>query len=129
MKSYQKMMSALIDRQDPKGLWHQLIDDPESYIESSSSGMFIFALATGVRKGWLPKEPYQSAVEKAWPALAGYLDEDGKLREVCIGTNAMNSKNHYLERPRILGDLHGQAGFIWAATSVYLLNKGTAAKK
>jgi len=41
----------------------------------------------------------------------------------------MNSKNHYLERPRILGDLHGQAGFIWAATSVYLLNKGTAPKK
>jgi len=129
MKSYRKMMAALIERQDPKGMWHQLIDDPESYVESSSSGMFIFALATGVRKGWLPKEPYLAAVEKAWPALAGYLDQDGKLREVCIGTGAMNSKTHYLERPRILGDLHGQAGFIWAATAVYLLDKGPAAKK
>jgi len=129
MKSYQKLMAVLVEQQDPKGLWHQLIDDPKSYVESSSSGMFIFALATGVRKGWLPKEPYLAAVEKAWPALAGYLDADGKVREVCIGTGAMNNKDHYLERPRMTGDLHGQAGFIWAATAMYLLEKEPAPTK
>jgi len=123
LQAYQKMMSALIKYQDPSGLWHQLIDEPESYIESSSSGMFIFALATGVRKGWLPEQPYRAAVEKAWQALPGYLDADGKVREVCIGTSALNNKTHYMTRPRVTGDLHGQAGFLWAATAMYLLEE------
>lgn len=123
LKAYQRMMKGLLEHQDPAGLWHQLIDVPESYIESSSSGMFIFAMATGVRMGWLPADPYRAAVLKAWQALPGYLDADGNVREVCVGTSALNNKSYYLARPRKVGDLHGQAGFLWAATAVYLLNK------
>ncbi len=121
LEAYRLMMKGLVEHQDPKGLWHQLLDDPESYIETSGSGMFIFALATGARKGWLPEEPYRNAVLKAWPTLAGYLDADGNLKDVCIGTGALNNKTYYLTRPRQTGDLHGQAAFLWAASAVYLL--------
>jgi rhamnogalacturonyl hydrolase YesR len=84
--------------------------------------MFTFALATGAREGWLRPEA-RTAAEKGWTALAGYLDEDGKVREVCVGTGAVNSREHYLNRPRSTGDLHGQAAFLWAASAIILLDK------
>jgi tetratricopeptide (TPR) repeat protein len=59
--------------------------------------MFIFAMATGVRQGWLSEKKYRDAAENAWAALVGYLDEDGNLKEVCIGTGALNNKTYYEE--------------------------------
>lgn len=122
MAAWQKMMAALIANQDPGGAWHQLLDAPESYLETSCTGMFVFALATGAREGWLGPEG-RTAAEKGWTALTGYLGEDGRLREVCVGTNAVNRREHYLNRPRSTGDLHGQAGFLWAASAVIRMEK------
>jgi unsaturated rhamnogalacturonyl hydrolase len=119
--AYQKLMKALVERQNKNGLWHQLLDRPESYIETSSSGMFVFALATGVRKGWLPADPYRGAAERAWRELVTYVDPAGNVREVCVGTSAINSREFYLNRPRQNGDLHGHAGFLWAAAAMKLL--------
>jgi rhamnogalacturonyl hydrolase YesR len=40
-------------------MWRQLVDDesPRNWPETSSTGMFTFALVTGVKNGWLPAEP------------------------------------------------------------------------
>ena len=116
-------MKGLIECRDKGGMWHQLLDDPDSYLESSSTGMFVFALATGVREGWLPEIPFKAQAEQAWNALAGYVDAEGNVGEVCIATGAKNSKSHYLNRPRKTGDLHGQAAFLWAATAMHLMGK------
>ncbi len=92
-------------------MWHHLPDDCKSYPESSCTGMLLFALASGVDKGWLPEEKYISNVEKAWNALAGYVNEKGEVENVCVGTNAKNNKKHYLNRPKKTGNFHGQALF------------------
>ncbi len=65
--------------------------------------------------GILPEEPYHSAYIKAWNALTRYIDQDGKIQEVCIGTGQSVDMNYYLSRPRIAGDLHGQAPILWFA--------------
>lgn len=121
MKSYQKMMGALLDFQGKDGMWHQLLDDPESFAETSCTGMFLFAMATGLEKGWLPWNEYAGQVQKGWDALAGYVNENGEVRDVCIGTNAKNNKKHYLTRPHTTGNFHGQAAVLWAATAMMRL--------
>lgn len=121
LEAYQKMMLTLLDFQGSDGMWHQLLDDPESYPESSCTGMFLFALASGVDKGWLPAEKYMSNVEKAWNALAGYVNEKGETRNVCVGTNAKDNKKHYLTRPKSTGNFHGQAAVLWAAAAMVRL--------
>ena len=123
LEAYQKMMLTLLDFQGSDGMWHQLLDDPQSYPESSCTGMFLYALASGVDKGWLPAEKYAANVEKAWNALAGYINENGETENVCVGTNAKDNKKHYLTRPKKTGNFHGQAAVLWAATAMVRLQK------
>lgn len=99
------------------------ITNPDSYAETSSTGMFIYALASGIDNGWLPKEKYMPNVVKGWEALAGYVNKKGKTRNVCIATNAKNSERHYLKRWKLTGDYHGQAAVLWAATAMESLQK------
>ncbi|MCY1718868.1 glycoside hydrolase family 88 protein [Prolixibacteraceae bacterium Z1-6] len=119
--AYRKMMATLRAYQGEDGMWHQLIDYPDSYAETSSTGMFLFAMASGVDKGWLPAEEYKDTVTKSWEALAGYVNKKGKTRNVCIATNAKNSERHYLKRWKLTGDYHGQAAVLWAATAMLRL--------
>jgi rhamnogalacturonyl hydrolase YesR len=115
LDGYHKMMAALLKYQNPDGMWHQLIDNPNSWKETSCTGMFTFAFATGVRTGLLEEATYKEPTKRAWTALCTYLDENANIRDVCIGTNKGFTEQYYLDRTRVLGDLHGQAGAIWAA--------------
>jgi unsaturated rhamnogalacturonyl hydrolase len=118
LASYQKMMATLLKYQDADGMWHQLIDDPTSWPETSSTGMFTFAFITGVKQGWLDAAVYGPAARKAWLKLVTYLDDDGAIREVCAGTGARDDHQYYLDRPRIVGDFHGQAPLLWCASAL-----------
>ena len=121
--AYTSMMKTLVTYQGEDGMWHQLLDDPESYAETSCTGMFIYSMATGLDKGWLSFDEYASVVANAWDALAGYVNEKGETENVCIGTNAKDSKEHYLTRPTKTGNFHGQAAVLWAATAMLRLEK------
>ncbi len=119
--AYKKMMETLLRYQSYDGMWHQLIDDPNSWKETSGTGMFAYAMIQGVKNGWLDKKVYGAAARKAWFALLTYLDEDYNLRNVCEGTGTKNDYNHYLNRRKLTGDLHGQAALIWCS---YALSSG-----
>jgi rhamnogalacturonyl hydrolase YesR len=122
MVGYRKMMATLLETQGKDGMWRQIVDDPESWPETSCTGMFAFAMITGVRNGWLPADTYGPAARKAWLALTGYIDENGEVREVCIGTNKENSREHYMNRPRATGDMHGQAPLLWCVSALLRTN-------
>lgn len=118
MKGYHNMMAALLKYQAEDGMWRQIIDDEESWKETSATAMFTYAMITGVKNGWLDKKIYGTAARKGWLALTNYINADDELTEVCAGTNIKNSRDHYMNRPRIVGDLHGQAPLLWCATAL-----------
>ncbi|HEY5806651.1 MAG TPA: glycoside hydrolase family 88 protein [Povalibacter sp.] len=118
LAGYRQMMASLLKYQSDPGMWRQLIDQPQSWPESSSTGMFTFAFVTGVKHGWLDARTYGPAARKGWLALVGYINADGNVREVCVGTGTGNSLQYYLDRPRSLGDLHGQAPILWSASAL-----------
>ncbi len=118
MKGYKLMMESLLKYQDENGMWHQLIDDPKAWPETSCTGMFAFAFITGVKNGWLDEATYGPAARKAWIGLTGYINENNDVREVCQGTNKKNDREYYLKRERITGDMHGQAPVLWCATAL-----------
>ena len=118
MESYKKMMATLLAHQDAEGKWHQLVDDPASWAESSGTGMFTYGFIAGVKNGWLDAATYGPAALRGWRALASWINPDGLVRDVCRGTNALNDRQYYLDRPRLVGDLHGQAPVLWCASAL-----------
>ena len=118
LTGYKKMMDALAGYQSDDGMWRQLIDKPEAWKETSSTAMFGYAITVGVKRGILPAKKFTSVYSKAWEALTGYIDEKGQVTDVCAGTGQSQDINYYLERPKITGDMHGQAPVLWFAYSL-----------
>jgi unsaturated rhamnogalacturonyl hydrolase len=118
MAGYLKMMASLLRYQGKDGMWHQLIDHDEAWPESSSSAMFTFAMVTGVKNGWLPAAQYGPAARRGWLAVAGYVDQNSDVTQVCEGTGKLNDFAYYMQRKRRTGDFHGQAPVLWAATAL-----------
>ena len=61
---------------------------------------------------------YKKAALKGWNGLVSKVDEKARLHDVCVGTGAINSKEFYMTRPKVVGDLHGQTALMWAATGI-----------
>lgn len=135
MKAYTRQVEALVRYQHSGGMWHQIIDMPEYYLESSGTGMFIYAIATGIVQGWLPANPYREIVERAWRALTDYVDNEGKTFHVSTGNiRGIHQSITYLEvhgkhsedlypSKHPIGDYHGQAAVLWAAAAMIRLDR------
>ena len=115
---YQKMMAGLLPLQTENGRWRQLVDQPDAWEESSCTGMFTYAMITGVKQGWLDAKTYGPAARNGWLGLIGMINENGDVRDVCIGTNEQKTKEGYMKRKRLLGDFHGQAPVLWCANAL-----------
>lgn len=113
MDGYLKMMRALKDRQNPNGMWNQLVGDRESWEETSATAMFGYAFIEGVKRGWLDAADYGEPARRAYLAIVDRMDAYGNVQNVCAGTPKKNDRTHYLERPHVHGDPHGEAPLLW----------------
>lgn len=118
LAQYRKMMNTLRENRKENGLWGQLVDDPTSWTETSGSAMFTYAMITGVKEGWLDTATYAPIARKAWLQLLTYINANDDITEVCQGTNVGTTKPYYLNRKRVVGDLHGQAPILWCAMAL-----------
>ena len=118
MKGYLAMMEALLKFQRKDGMWGQLVDEPDSWAESSGTAMFTSAFITGVKRGWLNVNRYGEPARRAWIALCRRLDRYGNVSDVCVGTGKKNDHQYYLDRPSLNGDPHGQAPMLWCVNAL-----------
>jgi rhamnogalacturonyl hydrolase YesR len=93
-------------QQSGSGLWHQMLDKPDSYLETSCTAMFAYAMAKGVNRGWLNASQYGPTAIAGWNGVTSKIGEDGKLSDVCIGTSYADDMVYYYHRPAT-DDVHG----------------------
>jgi rhamnogalacturonyl hydrolase YesR len=81
---FKDMAEKILAGQQPDGLWRASLLDPASYPlkETSGSGFFTYALVWGVNQGLLDRAKFEPAIRKAWTALVGCVEADGKLTHV-----------------------------------------------
>ena len=126
-------MTALAKVQDkPSGVWWLILDKPNApgnYLEASASCMFVYALAKGVRMGYLPA----SFGKTARTAYAGIQKEflatkDGQLTlhktigGAGLGGNPYRdgSYEYYIGEKIVVNDPKGVGAFILAASEMEL---------
>lgn len=90
---------ALAGLQDRSGLWHTLLDDPDSYLEASASAGFGYGILKAVRKGYLPRE-HAAVGERAVGAILDNVSPDGELQQVSFGTAMGPDLEFYRTIPR-----------------------------
>lgn len=108
--------------QDQTGLWHQLLDKPDSYLETSVTAMYTYAVARAVNQGWI-NEKYIAIAREGWKGLASKVTADGQLQDVCIGTNMDTDIKFYYTRPTELNDTHGLGALLLAGTEMLRAEK------
>ncbi|MBC8373104.1 MAG: glycoside hydrolase family 88 protein, partial [Planctomycetes bacterium] len=76
--------------------WHTVLDQPDTYLETSASAMILFALAE-CRNRKLIDVPYLDAMRRAWAGLSTQVDPSGRVVGVSAGTGP-SGKAGYVAR-------------------------------
>lgn len=98
LKLFREQAEGIARYQSASGLWHQLLNKPDSYLETSCSAMFTFCLARGVNRGWLEPDFAQVAAY-GWRGLLTRIDAQGNVSGICPGTGIAPSLVAYYNRP------------------------------
>jgi unsaturated rhamnogalacturonyl hydrolase len=120
--------NAVAKVQDKSGLWYQVTDKGGSegnYLESSGSSMFVYAMAKGANKGYLPKK-FKKIACKGFKGLTKDLiktDADGEITitQACavagLGGNPYRdgSYSYYINERKKDNDPKATGPFILAA--------------
>ncbi len=85
----------------PDGYFHNVVDDPASFVETNLGQMVVYTIYSGINGGWLNKK-YQSIAETIRNAVLKKIDKFGYVQDVC-GAPWFNSPGRATE---------GQAFFI-----------------
>jgi rhamnogalacturonyl hydrolase YesR len=114
---FRRAAQGVAAMQGGTGMWHQLLDKTDSYLETSASAMFTFAIARGVNRGWLPPT-YAPVAQAGWQAIATRVRPDGRIEGICVGTTAAYDAVYYYNRPTELGAMQGYGPVLMAGAEV-----------
>lgn len=126
--------AALAHYQDAgSGLWYQVLDKPGekgNYFESSAACMFTYALARGVRLGYLPSN-YAENARRGWEGIQkhfvqtsddGTLTLTGTVKAIGLGGAQQHdgSYQYYVSSPVVSDDPKGIGAFLLAGGEMEL---------
>lgn len=104
----QRQVATLLQYQNENGMWHTLIDDPTSYVESSATCGFGYGILRGVRMGLLSEDCEQAAWDALEPIL-DYIGDDGVVQQVSYGTPMGRETKEFYKQIEIKPMPYGQA--------------------
>ena len=81
--SYAKeVIDGCLGHQREDGLFHNVVDNPETFVETNLAQMLAYSIYSGVKEGWLDAS-YCEAAERMREAVTEKVDEYGLVQGVC----------------------------------------------
>jgi unsaturated rhamnogalacturonyl hydrolase len=115
-------VDALARVQSADGMWHTLLDDPTSYVETSATAGFAYGILKGVRLGFVEGK-HAATGRRAIEAITRRIQPDGTVDDVSYGTPMGMDLDHYRKIPRC-PMAYGQALTLLALTEAIRLGDG-----
>jgi unsaturated rhamnogalacturonyl hydrolase len=131
----QRLAKAIVAQQQSNGLWLDILHytgagKEKNYTETSASSQFIYFLAKGMRKGYLPSN-YLPNVQKAYKNLVtnfvkienGFTNLYGTVKVSGLGGKPYRDGSfaYYMSEPVIVNDPKGMCAFLLAANEMEIL--------
>jgi rhamnogalacturonyl hydrolase YesR len=80
------LLDGCLAHQNADGLFHNTVDDPNSFEETDLAQMLAYSIYESVRGGWLPRD-YLAAADRMRSAARAKVDADGFVQGVCGAPN------------------------------------------
>jgi unsaturated rhamnogalacturonyl hydrolase len=119
-------LKGLAACQSGAGLWHQLLDRNDSYLETSASAMYVFGMARAINRGWVSPVAYGPPAQLGWNAVAAKVNTKGQVEDTCVGTGLAFDPAYYYHRPRSPFAQHGFGPVLLAGAEMIKLLKSDA---
>lgn len=103
------------------GFWHQLLDRNDSYLETSSTAIFVYCIAHAINQGWIDAMAYGPVAHLGWQAVASKINAKGEVEGTCVGTGMAFDPAFYYYRPVNVYAAHGYGPAIWAGSEMIRL--------
>jgi len=81
-----ELIDAILPYQREDGLFHDVVDRPDTFVETNVAQMIAYAIYSGVKAGWLD-EGYLADANRMRAAAQAKVDEFGFVRGVCGSPN------------------------------------------
>lgn len=105
---YKDFAGGVMACQDKSGMWHQVLNEPSTYEETSCTAMMICALSRGVRLGLLAPEGAADAVFNGWEGLTQRaIDRQGNVHGISGGSCYSFDADYYRDLGPVVNDPHG----------------------
>jgi len=114
---------GLANYQSQQGFWHQLIDKNDSYLETSATAIYTYAIARAINRGYVDEQVYGPMVCLAWNAVASKVNEKGQVEGTCVGTGMGFDPAFYYYRPINVFAAHGYGPVLLAGAEMIELLK------
>jgi unsaturated rhamnogalacturonyl hydrolase len=114
---------GLAEFQSGTGFWHQLLDREDSYLETSATAIYTYALARAINRGWIDATAYAPATLLAWNAVSTKVNARGQVEGTCVGTGMAFDPAFYYYRPVSPYAAHGYGPVLLAGAEVIRLLK------
>ncbi|MFL6675223.1 MAG: glycoside hydrolase family 105 protein [Massilia sp.] len=116
-----KTLRGIAQFQSGAGLWHQMVDRNDSYLETSASAMFVYGFAHAVNQGWISPATYGSIAQAGWAGLSSRINAKGQVEGTCVGTTFASDQVYYYHRPTSPAALHGYGPTLLAGAEMIKL--------
>jgi len=77
-----EVLDGCLKHRRPDGFFHDVVDDPKSFVETNLAQMLSYTIFRGIKGGWLLKS-YLKDAEIMRLAARGKVDDLGYVRDVC----------------------------------------------
>jgi unsaturated rhamnogalacturonyl hydrolase len=114
---------GLATYQSGSGFWHQLLDRSDSYLETSATAIYTYALARAINRGWIDALAYAPMTLLAWNAVSTKVNAQGQVEGTCVGTGMGFDPAFYYHRPISPFAAHGYGPTMLAGAEIILLLK------
>ena len=122
LKLFRDHIRGLASFQGAPGFWHQLIDKPDSYYETSATAIFTYCIAHGINQGWLDPRAHGPMAVLGWNAVQTRVNDAGQVEGTCVGTGMAFDPAFYYYRPVNVAAAHGYGPVIMAGAEMIKLN-------
>ncbi|HKB92272.1 MAG TPA: glycoside hydrolase family 88 protein [Opitutaceae bacterium] len=119
-------LKSLAKLQSPNGLWHQMLDKPDSFLETSASAMFVYGFSHAIDRGWISPISYAAVAVAGWNALSTQVNARGQVEGTCVGTTFGGELIFYYNRPQSPYAMHGYGPFLLAGSEMTRLVQNPA---